>query len=202
MTEPPPPRGIVKPSDAELERLGIVWVDLAGVTPSGLPYPASSDPVANGAANIQALAEAIDTYQGGAGLQSNTAGNGPTLPSGVWTLVYFYTPLAPPRGDAVTVTNEYTLTINRAGLYYVFGHTEWAAAAGGRAFQVTRNGANGTRTPVSQNVPPGSGTRPYLSASAMWELAAGDVLTMYAWQDSGANQAIIECMMGAFLYSK
>lgn len=59
MTEPPPPRGIVKPSDAELERLGIVWVDLAGVTPSGLPYPASSDPVANGAANIQALAEAV-----------------------------------------------------------------------------------------------------------------------------------------------
>lgn len=29
-------------------------------TPSGLPYPAATDPVANGAADIQALAEAID----------------------------------------------------------------------------------------------------------------------------------------------
>ena len=66
MTETPPPR-IVKPSDAELERLGIVWVDERGVTSTGLPYPASSDPVANGAANIQALAQAID-LQGPASL--------------------------------------------------------------------------------------------------------------------------------------
>jgi hypothetical protein len=59
MNQPTPP-GPPRPTDAELERLGIVWVDERGVTPVGLPYPASSDPVANGAANIQALAAALD----------------------------------------------------------------------------------------------------------------------------------------------
>lgn len=34
---------------------------LAGTTPLGLPYPSPSDPVAQGAANIQALATAVDT---------------------------------------------------------------------------------------------------------------------------------------------
>jgi hypothetical protein len=61
---PPGPGRIQRPTDADLERLGIVWVDERGTTASGLPYPASSDPVANGAANIQQLAEAVTaTYR-------------------------------------------------------------------------------------------------------------------------------------------
>ncbi len=60
MSRPLPP-GLARPTDEQLEALGIRWVDLAAVTPSGLPYPASSDPVANGAANIQDLALAVDT---------------------------------------------------------------------------------------------------------------------------------------------
>jgi hypothetical protein len=75
-----------RPSDDELAALGIVWVDAAGITPTGLPYPASSDPAANGAANIQALAEAIDAQGprdlGGPATTGGTIGTAGTV---AWT---------------------------------------------------------------------------------------------------------------------
>jgi hypothetical protein len=44
-----------------------------GTTPSGLPYPEPTEPVRNGAANIKALATAIDIRGGGLLVQAGSS---------------------------------------------------------------------------------------------------------------------------------
>lgn len=55
-----------------------------GTTPSGLPYPEPTDPVAAGAAAIESLAEAVDTLVGTFGtIRAGTVPGGNVTPGGV-----------------------------------------------------------------------------------------------------------------------
>jgi hypothetical protein len=131
MTTPRPPA--VRPPDDVLAALGIVWVDERGVTPAGLPYPASSDPAANGAANIQALAQALDVYPRGLLAHFNWA-SGPdwtggnqmtttvTIPGNVSRRVRVHVQV---QGTQITASATVNLTIYGGG---VAGPRLWPGA--------------------------------------------------------------------------
>lgn len=123
-----------------------------GATPQGLPYPASTDPVSQGAANIQALAEATDARlvnpaPSASPPSSPIAGQRWALqaaPGVIWTFAYVPTDptykwwfIGGPELDAEILTGESTtsasfvdlatvgptLTVPRTGEYDV---TQWA----------------------------------------------------------------------------
>lgn len=62
MTNPPPPHDWTPEEIAAFEAAGGRWVAAGGVTSTGLRYPATSDPMANGAANIQDLADDVTAH--------------------------------------------------------------------------------------------------------------------------------------------
>jgi hypothetical protein len=59
--------------------------DPRATTPNGLPYPAPTDPIAQGADAIRSLAQAIDNQPGVVGIQRGTAA---TAASGVTQVVF------------------------------------------------------------------------------------------------------------------
>lgn len=103
-----------------------------GSTSKGLPYPAATDPVAGGAAAMQALAEGVDAKLG-RWLVSDTAlgsaGSPLTipLPSSGFTSLELLVELFAPSGTADNVTCDVTLDLLPAG-----GAGQWTYGAAGQ----------------------------------------------------------------------
>lgn len=87
-----------------------------GTTSGGLPYPAASDPVNQGAAAIQALATAIDPYLLGS-YRIHNATDTVTVGTGVWSGIGIKTLEANSGTDIAASGNG--MVAARAGMYQV-----------------------------------------------------------------------------------
>jgi hypothetical protein len=87
-------------------------------TPGGLPYPNSSDPVANGAQDIQDLAEAVDSGLGLWKIASGTVtlSTTPTQITGVFSSAF--------RNYRLILNTTSRSTSNRFDMRYLVGTTE------------------------------------------------------------------------------
>jgi len=84
-----------------------------------------------------------------------------------------------------TGANTARLTMPRAGTYLFIGHVEFAVAAGGRRqVLLVVNGAT-TIAVVEEDYVPAGGVNLNLTISTIYQLAAGDFVTLRVYQNSG-----------------
>jgi hypothetical protein len=158
-------------------------------TTYGLPYPLGTDKVRNGAANIQALAQAIDPRLGG-GYRSQTDSSTATIGSGVWVRVGV-TVAEWSSGTDVTA-NGGGMTCAVAGWYRVDAFVAWAGGLGtgspilGFGQLADSAAAVNYRT---QAPPVGAGA---LTQAGSWvkRMSAGETVALWVLQSSGSNATI------------
>jgi len=111
-----------------------------GTTPNGLPYPEPTDPVAQGAAAIKALAEAVDPRVGARAIATGQATLTSITPNTLATLAVSF-----PAGR-FTAAPLVFVSLNAANVH---GCTPAAATA------ITASGftLNGARTTGNANIP-------------------------------------------------
>ena len=146
-------------------------------TPRGLPYPLATDPVAQGAAAIEALARAVDVQIGATLYVGKITAF--SAPSGAQVNVIFdYEWQDDWNGFTAPSTELYAVA---AGTYVLLGNVNSGTGATGdgscaASFQVINAaGDSALDTPVSTEVP---GVNQNLSMAGMAQLAAGQRVRM------------------------
>jgi hypothetical protein len=83
-------------------------------------------------------------------------------------------------------TNQDRLTCRTAGRYVITGYAFWAVSGAGAQRRLTlfSSALGGVIAGIS--VPPGASYDPYQAPAAILDMAVGDYVQMYAYQDSGA----------------
>jgi len=120
------------------------------------------------------------------------------IPTATYTAVTFDSELFDTDNMHDTVTNTHRLTANKAGYYMVIAHVDWRGnVAGGRRVLGI---AKGDTAPSATNIPYArnegaslatAGAYPILACSAVVYLAAAEWVTLWAWQNTGANLDVL-----------
>lgn len=157
-----------------------------GTTPGGLPYPEPTDPVAEGADAIKALATGVDTRPMGRGALS-AAG---TLFPGAYYPVGVESALSPETRGGVTFTPATgVFTVPRAGLYRVLWGVSFAPLASPGSVRGARiDNAAGTPAALASvfGAPP-PGQPHTLSGARLLRLAAAATLRLTAYHDAAVT---------------
>jgi hypothetical protein len=144
-----------------------------GATPGGLPYPLPTEPVAQGAAAIQALALALDPYLAGS-YRIHNALDTVTVSSGPWSGIGIKTVETFQGSEIVASGNGFAVT--RAGLYDVALSIQCGNAnATAVTIGVGVNAANGPGSTMRASTNPGGAGLVILYAGLV-RLAAGDTI--------------------------
>jgi hypothetical protein len=155
-----------------------------GTTVNGLPYPEPTAPVANGAADIRALAEAVDLKSAtriGGTWKRNAA---QTISSGGVTLVLFDTETADTSGFLTPPSAQATIPAGLGGTYAIAAQVQYAIAALG--LNLVRITAGGIVYDF-----PGTTTAGYQAGGVTVPLAAAATVKIETFHSNGANQNII-----------
>lgn len=156
---------------------------MSGTTPGGLPYPDPTDPVADGATAIRALAEALDArFQRIMGRAQTLAQN---LTSGNTQSILTMSLI---EATGVTFTaNGFTIT--KAGMYVISGDLTLSSSTTGGASQLSAMVNESVASSVFSVV--GMTTRTNrMQVAAVKQLGVGDVVTLRAYQESGSTMAL------------
>jgi len=102
-----------------------------GTTPGGLPYPAPTDPVAQGAAAIQALATAVDALVFPKDYRAITGTSTVTISTGVWTKVGVWLAAEPGAVGSGITSSANGLQLLVPGVYLLSAMVEWAGGSSG-----------------------------------------------------------------------
>lgn len=155
-----------------------------GTTPKlAIPYPEDSDLVTNGAAAMQAIAEAVDDALGDFSARVFPTAN-VALSSGVLTTISHDGESFSTSGMHSTITNSSRVTIPAGGdgLYLVMAKVSFATASGYISTRVYKNGGQASATGTQ-----GPGGDVALPISDLITLVAGDYLELVAYQAAGAT---------------
>jgi hypothetical protein len=155
-------------------------------TPHGLPYPANTDFVKDGAAAIQALATAVDPLATSRPVVRVYHNAAQSIATGVQTPLAFNTEIYDDAGMHDPAVNPSRLVCGVAGTYYVQAGCEFvASAAGMRWMTLRRNGIAGEFQTIDRR--PGHATIVVpLNVSVLLQLAVNDYVEAIVFQDSGA----------------
>lgn len=96
-----------------------------------------------------------------------------------------------------TTTNNSRITIQTAGLYYVYGTVVYQSAAGG--YRKVQFLYNGSVTDEVQVVRGEAGFETTVSGSVLFPFVVGDYIVMHASHNAGSNLDCISTDFGAFL---
>lgn len=154
-------------------------------TPGGLPYPLPTEPVAQGAARLRALAEALDPAV--VGVQQTGVWS---CPSGGWQLVPMASSLITVGAGLAAAGSG--VSVNRTGRFQIFARITFAASTAGNRRGVAVGGSGGVSAVSSPQllIPPAPSGTQTVSVAGELGATAGDVLSLYAFQDTGANMAL------------
>lgn len=162
-----------------LDRDGVAL--LGANTPGGIPYPLPTDPVANGAANMQAMATFLDPAEICLYRAENT-----NVSTGAWgTTGFTSTPWTVGTGITPVAGG---VNVAAAGRYRVEACATFAANSAGtrRGIAVGPPGGVTFSTPQDIRTPCGSDATPVSIATTVLMTAPGSIL-VYLYQNSGAT---------------
>lgn len=160
-------------------------VEPFGTTPAGLPYPAPTDPVAQGAANIQALAEAVDTRLPGAGCRVKRLTN-IGMTSGATLVIPWDGEDYDPDAMHDPAVNPDRVVIKKAGLYLAVGTVvvQSSSLAGWRIAATMKNGGYIDRGGTHVNDAAGA-IAPVVQSVSLVRCAVNDYLGLAGYQNVG-----------------
>lgn len=171
-----------------------------------LPYPLATDPVAEGAQQIQALAEALELALADAEVPPAST---PAAPASC-RMVRTSTQLIANASDVIVTWQSASagaggwdsrpagnpqfsaagFTCRRAGIYALSACWPWAANGNGRRnMKILKNGTSATNNSIAGDATPATSWENILRVDDQIALDAGDVLRMAVAQDSGASLA-------------
>jgi hypothetical protein len=159
-----------------------------GSTPLGLPYPSPSDPVYQGAAAIQALAQAVDAFLVPPGWMAYTDTAQANINTAAWTKLNA-TVLEESGGSGLAYTNG-GIKVLTAGLYDLSATVVWgtSTAAGTRFIGIGDQGGSApyafTKMSAGYHAA-GNG----FTDSTTWKnirLAVNTVVALWVYQSTGA----------------
>jgi len=168
-------------------------------TTHGLPYPSSSDPVAQGAAAIQALAQALDGKLPVPMVQAR-ASVAQGVNNNAWTNLILGTEDLDTDNQHDPAVKPNRLTCKFPGWYLVFAGAQAGTlnASGSRLIDVRKNendtAQGGTSTLVTFSLPATADTFAAGSASGLVQLALNEYISMQFYQSSGAVFNIVARM--------
>ena len=152
------------------------------VTPKGLPFPLSTDPLTDGAAAIQALAEAIDSLLGGGGAELGVAQR-----TAYFNLTY-----------AVYVDSGLAVTFDAVAGQDYMAEVYWPGAAtlGGNEYrgQIT---VDGVAKGVVFSVNAATGIGPINARQRLQALPAGAHTVRFQATNFGGGAGVLYCGDGA-----
>jgi len=167
-------------------------------TPGGLPYPDPTDPVSAGADNIRNLAQALDVV----GMWIAAAAQ--NVQTATFVVVNAATAIPSITNDPSLTNNAGAITIGKAGIYRLSAQLRWSgggSAGSRRGIHMTLNGATidgsgniaaGGRNIGATIAAPGVGgdvTQGYTSPP--FKAIAGDIVRVFAFQDSGITLPLV-----------
>lgn len=153
----------------------------SAVTPGGIPYPAPTDPVSQGAANMAAIATFLDPAEtliyrsGGQNAVTNT-----------WTMAGGFSATRFTKGAGLTFTAA-GIQVAAAGRYRCEAWAVIPAGAGQRRGIAAGLTTGMLATDAQVLEPPAGGASNALTISQTISAPAGGVITLYMYQDSGAT---------------
>jgi hypothetical protein len=161
--------------------------------PGGAPYPLPTDPVANGALAITNLAQYVDRA-----LVRGTRTAAQNVPTGTWTQITTWTRISQVGTDLNTATAG--IICNRAGYVYMEAWGQFAVDSRGTVRGVAIGPAAGLTASVPAPLQPIMATRAmWLYTSLVLPVAAGDQLSMFAYQDAGVTITIGSNGLNAYM---
>lgn len=143
----------------------------------GLPYPENTDPLANMAAAVQALANALDGQRPSVSVAKAAA---QSIPNNAFTDITFDTETF--DSDTMFTATSANVTVKHAGLWLITARVGYITnGTGSRGATLLKNGGT-----VAASLAAASSVSHVAGVTAQLRLAVNDVIKLQAFQNSGA----------------